>query len=87
LILFSHVEFKDVHGESNVVCELRGEDLQGSSYKIATIDGMTTDWEQANGIESGVTTLFASNAVMNEAKNTLEIPSVETVEACKDLWS
>jgi hypothetical protein len=84
LIRFSTVEFEDGHGESTVECELRGEDLQGSSYKSVMIDGMTTEWAKANGIESGVTTVFANNALIDEAKNKLEIPANGVIEVCKN---
>jgi hypothetical protein len=87
LILFSIIEFEGGRGGSSVECELRGQDLQGSFYKTVKIDTMTMDWAQANGIESGVTTLFATNAVIDETKNILEIPADGNIEVSKDSWS
>jgi hypothetical protein len=84
LVLFSVVDFEDGHGESTVECELRGDDLQGSSNKIVKIDGMTTDWAEKNGIESGVTTLFAKDALIDEAKSKLKIPANEAPEVCRN---
>jgi hypothetical protein len=85
LVLFSNVEFEDGHGESTVECELRGEDLQGSFHKTVQIDGMTTDWAEANGIESGVTTLFANDVVIDEANYKMEIPANGAIEVCRNL--
>jgi hypothetical protein len=87
LIFFSIIEFEDGRGDSSVECELRGQDLQGSFYKTVKIDTMTMDWAQANGIESGVTTLFATNAMIDETKSKLEIPADGNVEVSKNSWS
>ena len=80
MILFSNVKFQDGHEESIVKCELSGEDLQGSFHKTVTIDGMTTDWAEANGIESGVTTYFATDAIIDEAEYKLETPVDGAIE-------
>ena len=85
MILFSIVKFKDGSEESNVECELRGVDLQGSFHKIVKIDGITMDWAMANGIESGVTTFFANNAVIDGAKAKMEIPADGAIEVCNAL--
>jgi hypothetical protein len=85
LILFSDVQFEDGRGESNVECELRGVDLQGSFHKSVKIDGITTEWAEANGVESGVTTFFASNVVIDETKNKLEIPATGAIGVCRNV--
>ena len=76
-ILFSNVKFQDGHEESSVKCELYGKDLHGSFHKTVTIDGMTTDWAEANGIESGVTTFFANDAIIDEAEYKWRLQSME----------
>jgi hypothetical protein len=67
-------------------CELRGLDLQGSFHKTVKIDGMTSEWAEANGVESGVTTLFANNAVINYPEHKLEIPDIGNIEVNKGIF-
>jgi hypothetical protein len=35
----------------------------------------TTEWAQENGVESGVTTLYAENAIIDNDGNILELPA------------
>jgi hypothetical protein len=46
---------------------------------------MTTDWAEANGIESGVTTLFAKDVVIDEANYKMEIPANGAIEVCRNI--
>ena len=89
LLLFSETQFEDGRTESHVECDLRGEDLQGSYHKMVTVEGLTVDMAQTRGVESGVTTLFANNAIIDDTDNLLEIPASGEIqvmaESCKNI--
>jgi hypothetical protein len=75
------VEFENSRKEDQpLVCELGGKDLNGTPYKIVQIKGLTTSWAVKNNVESGVTTLFASNSVINDETNELIIPKGQAIE-------
>ncbi len=47
---------------------------------MVKVKGKTTGWARKNAIESGVTTIFASNSVIDDSTNELIIPTGETIE-------
>jgi hypothetical protein len=52
------------------------------------VDGLTTGWALRNGVESGVTTLFAENAMIDNDGKLLEIPAdgdIQVIVVSSDL--
>ena len=80
------MEFEDGRRESTIECELRGEDLQGSYHKTVQMDGLSSEWAAANGVESGVTTFFTNDVVIDETKDILKVPSNAEIEVCNNMY-
>ena len=80
-MVMTEVEYENSRKEDlPVVCELRGKDLNDTPYKIVQIKGLTTSWAIKNNVESGVTTLFASNSFINDEANELVISKGQAIE-------
>jgi hypothetical protein len=81
VVFMIEVEYENSRKEDQpIMCELSGKDLNDMPYKIVQINGLTTSWAVKNNIESGVTTLFASNSVINDEANELVIPKGQAIE-------
>ena len=81
-MVFSHEQYLDHHVEEQPLeCELQSDDIMNvNQYKMVKVKGLTTKWARHNGIESGVTTLFASNSVIDDDSSELIIPTNETIK-------
>jgi hypothetical protein len=81
VILFAEKDYVDHRKEEQPIeCELRGEDLNGTNYKLVRIKGLKASWAEKNKVISGSTTLFADDFVIDEETNELVIPAGEALE-------
>lgn len=82
VVVLSHTLYLDGHvQEEPLECELQSADnLNGEQHTIIKVRGLTTKWGRKNNIESGVTTLFASNSVIDGDSRELIIPTNETIK-------
>jgi hypothetical protein len=81
VILLSERDYADRRKEEQPIeCELRGEDINGTQYKLVRIKDLKTSWAQRNKITSGSTTLFADDSFIDETTNELVIPAGEALE-------
>ena len=63
-------------------CELQGEDLNGTQYRMIRIDGLTSSWARSNNVTSGATTIFVPDgALIDDQTSELIIPSGATIKA------
>jgi hypothetical protein len=70
LVLISEKEYEDGRREEQPIeCELRGEDLNGTNYKLVRIKNLKSSWARKNSIQSGVTTLFADDFMIDDSAN------------------
>jgi hypothetical protein len=69
LVLISEREYEGRREEQPLECELRGEDLNGTNYKLVRIKNLKSSWARKNSIQSGVTTLFADDFMIDESAN------------------
>lgn len=59
-----------------LACELQGDDLNGTRYKMVRVNGLTSSWALKNNVTSGVTTIFAPDgAAIDDEMNELVVPS------------
>ena len=81
-MVVSHKQYLDRHVEEQPLeCELQSNDkMNVKQYKMVKVQGLTTKWARKNGIKSGVTTLFASNSVIDGDSSELIIPTNETIK-------
>jgi hypothetical protein len=64
-----------------VECELQATDIMNvTKHRVVKVKGMTTKWARKNAVESGVTTLFATNSVIDDSTDELIIPTGETIK-------
>ena len=78
VVLISDKEYLDHHVEDQPLeCELRASDANG--FSVVKVKGKTTGWASQNAIESGVTTIFASNSVIDDDTKELIIPTGSTI--------
>ena len=77
MVIISDKEYLDRRVEDQPLqCELQATDVVNSTqYNVVKLKGMTSKWARKNAIESGVTTVFASNSVIDYNSNELIIPS------------
>jgi hypothetical protein len=62
-------------------CELQAADkTNAKKHRVVRVKGMTTKWARKHAVVSGVTTLFASNSVIDDNTNELIIPRGETIK-------
>jgi hypothetical protein len=82
VVVLSHTLYLDGHvQEEPLECELQSADnLNGEQHTIIKVRGLTAKWGRKNNIESGVTTLFASNSVIDGDSRELIIPTNETIK-------
>ena len=82
MVVLSHKQYLDHHVEEQPLeCELQSKDvLNVKQYTMVKVKGLKAKWARKNGIESGVTTLFASNSVIDDDSNELIIPTNETIK-------
>jgi hypothetical protein len=81
VVLLSERDYEDLRNEEQPIeCELRGEDINGTQYKLVRIKDLKTSWAQRNKIISGSTTLFADDSFIDETTNELVIPAGEALE-------
>ncbi|KAI2503877.1 Gametolysin peptidase M11 [Fragilaria crotonensis] len=70
-----------------VECELQSTDIMNvTKYNVVKVKGMTTKWARKNAVKSGVTTLFASNSVIDDSTDELIIPTGETIKLADDVF-
>jgi hypothetical protein len=77
VVIISHRQYKDHHDEDQPLeCELQGEDLNGTAYKMVRVRGHSTSWARKNKVESGLDTIFAPDgADIDDNAGELIIPS------------
>jgi hypothetical protein len=82
VVVFSDALFLDHRVEERPMeCELQSADkMNANKFKIVTVRGLSTKWAKKHNVESGVTTLFASNAVIDDDSNELIIPTNATIK-------
>jgi hypothetical protein len=82
LLLTVEKDYEDHRGEEDqpLECELRGDDLNGTSFKMVRIKGLKTDWARKNKIKSGMTELFAENFIIDDDTNELIIPKTKSLK-------
>ncbi|KAI2488977.1 Gametolysin peptidase M11 [Fragilaria crotonensis] len=82
VVIFSDKEYLDHRVEEQPVeCELQATDIMNvSKHRVVKVKGMTTKWARKNAVESGVTTLFATNSVIDDSTDELIIPTGETIK-------
>ena len=82
VVVLSDKQYLDHHVEEQPLqCELQSNDvLNVKQYTMVEVKGLTTKWARKNGIESGVTTLFASNSVIDDDFSELIIPTNVTIK-------
>ena len=82
VVFLAHKQYLDHHFEEQPLeCELQAADgTSDKQFKMAKLSGLTTKWARKNNVESGVTTLFASNSVIDENSRELIIPTTETIK-------
>jgi hypothetical protein len=82
VVIFSDKEYLDRHVEEQPVeCELQSTDIMNvTKYNVVKVKGMTTKWARKNAVKSGVTTLFASNSLIDDSTDELIIPTRETIK-------
>ena len=82
VVVLSHKQFEDRHSEYQPLeCELQGADLNGAAYKMVRVANHTTDWATRNNLESGESTIFATEgAEINDETGELIIPPGSTIE-------
>ncbi|KAI2502870.1 hypothetical protein MHU86_11617 [Fragilaria crotonensis] len=80
--LLSDKDYSDHHVEDQPLeCELQATDVvNATEYTVVKVKGMTTKWARKNAVKSGVTTLFASNSVIDDSTDELIIPPGETIK-------
>ncbi len=87
MVIISEKEYLDHHVEDQPLeCELQASDVMNSTeYYVVKLKGMTAKWARKNAIESGVTTVFASDSVIDYNTNELIIPSGNKIKvSCKE---
>ena len=82
VVVVSHKQYLDHHFEEQPLeCELQSNDIMNvKQYQMVKVQGLTTGWARKNEIESGVTTLFAANSMIDEDSSELIIPTNETIK-------
>ena len=77
VVVISHRQYEDHHEEDQPLeCELQGEDLNGTAYKLVRVRGHSTSWARKNKVESGLGTIFAPDgADIDDDAGELIIPS------------
>eukprot|EP00545_Synedropsis_sp_CCMP1620_P006689 CAMPEP_0119029482 /NCGR_PEP_ID=MMETSP1176-20130426/40541_1 /TAXON_ID=265551 /ORGANISM="Synedropsis recta cf, Strain CCMP1620" /LENGTH=760 /DNA_ID=CAMNT_0006985829 /DNA_START=47 /DNA_END=2329 /DNA_ORIENTATION=- len=76
LVVLSDKQYEDHHEEEQPVeCEMQGEDLNGTKYKMVKIKGIPPGYVKLNNIESGSTTIFADGSDIDDDNYELTIPN------------
>ena len=85
VVLITHKQYADQHSEEQPLeCELQSDDIVGTNkVKMVKVKGLNTKWARKNKIESGVTTIFAPNSVIDDDSNELIIPTGETIKVSR----
>lgn len=78
------MQFEDHHEEQFMECELQGEDLNGKD-RFVEVKNLPPGFIKDNDIQSGVTTLFAAGAQIDDALGVLHVPYSTTVATVSDL--
>ena len=67
--------------EEYLECELQGDDLlDGESFRMVNIQGLSADWAEENGIESGISTIYAPGSYIDDDMNALIVDTAAEVE-------
>jgi hypothetical protein len=83
VVLISEKEYEDNREEDQPLeCELQGDDRNGGLYRMVRIHGVTTKWAKNNKLESGLSTLFAQDAEIDDESNELSIPEGSNIQVC-----
>ena len=82
MVILSEKDYVDHHYEDQPLeCELQATDITNvKEHSVVRVKGMTTKWAKKYAVVSGVTTLFASNSVIDDITNELIIPTGETIK-------
>lgn len=84
VVLISEKEYEDNREEDQPLeCELQGDDRNGGLYRMVRIHGVTTKWAKNNKLESGLSTLFAQDAEIDDESNELRIPEGSNIQVDK----
>ena len=85
VIIFSDRDYIDHRVEDQPVeCELQATDIINvKEHSVVRVRGMTSRWARKNAVLSGVTTLYAPNAVIDDMTNELIIQTGETIKVSR----
>ena len=81
VVVMFEVQYEDHRSiDEPLACELLGDDLNGKTYSLVRIKGLTSRWARKHNIISGVSTIFAlEGAAIDDQTNELAIPSGSTI--------
>lgn len=82
VVIISDKQYIDHHVEDQPLeCELQATDIMNvTKHNVVKVKGITTKWARKNSVKSGVTTLFASNSIIDDSTDELIIPTGETIK-------
>jgi hypothetical protein len=85
LVVMFEVEYEDHRSiDEPLACELLGDDLNGKSYSLVRIKGLTSKWARKNNLISGVSTIFSvDGAAIDDRTNELAIPTGSTISVSR----
>jgi hypothetical protein len=84
IVVISEKEYDDNHEEDQPLeCELQGDDLDGGAYQMLRVKDVTTKWAKNNKLESGLSTIFAQDAEIDDDSNELKIPKGSSIQVCR----
>ena len=85
VVVMFEVQYEDHRSiDEPLACELQGDDLNGKSYSLVRIKGLTSRWARKNNVISGVSTIFAAEgAAIDDKTNELTIPTGSTIKVSR----
>jgi hypothetical protein len=80
-------DYGDHHEENQQVeCELRGNNLNGTSFKMVRIKGIENKWLKRNKIKSCATKLFVADFIIDDETNELVIPRNQALKVSIEVF-
>jgi hypothetical protein len=81
VVVMFEVEYEDHRSiDEPLACELLGDDLNGKSYSLVRIKGLTSRWARKNNVISGFSTIFSiDGADIDDRTNELSISTRSTI--------
>ena len=81
MVVMFEVEYEDHRSiDEPLACELLGDDLNGKSYSLVRIKGLTSRWARKNNVISGFSTIFSiDGADIDDRTNELSISTRSTI--------